>query len=751
MIARFLVICLAGLLSQAGLRAEPGDQPLTPIPEQKSAKLAGALEEMLGAIDRSQFDLFALLDVLGYDELQVIDFVSREIAYEPYEGVLRGAEGTLISRSGNSLDQALLLARLLKDMGLDARIVSGVAPDADPFRPALKGHAASPPVFRDPTALKRAAALLNDGPPGTPPAGEPGSQVLKIPEEVRSWSDDLFEATKPESKNQAASIPSVLIESPYYWVEYRDASAGDWLPVHPALGDPRAKPALVQTGYIADSITPELQHRIRVQAFIERSRSGTLEKALVAGPHEFPAANLTGVTFTYSVIPDAYLSAEGPVVEGADEVLAGSNLFFPVFDFGSARLDKAFDSIGNVLSADDASSAMAGVFGEVSKGFLAAAEELSGNASEGKAPIAYVTRHWLEITLLRPGQPPKVIVRDIARWQGDADEFRKSLARTAYFRVATGRVSPAQILERTLGAQQALLTALTSATPLKLEESTLAQFSLDAESFLLMSDLAAAGNTGTLSFRNEPAVVARYVPYGRIDASRDGFDIVHSPRRAIAMDSAKPDMRTTVLNGVVDSWLEQELFSPEDSSRSAYGLLSQRLTAGGKLAVVGDGTKVSAESLPIPARETVLRDLSNGDRVLIVGAADQCNAWWRVDPLTGGTLSMLANGWGGVIPEYLKDLAAIHGKLKIGSLAAGCGLTVPFITASAAINGLGLLELNDALGNSNLDICAQIPQPNLQTLCSLTVTAMGMAAATGAGQSGLSTSVLTRICVMSAL
>ncbi len=747
MIARLLVICLAGLLSQTGLSAEPGDQPLTPIPEQKSAKLAGALEEMLGAIDRSQFDLFALLDVLDYDEMQAIDFVSREIAYEPYEGVLRGAEGTLISRSGNSLDQAVLLARLLKDMGLDARIVSGAAPDAEALRPALSGYAASPPVFRDPTALKRAAALLSDGPPDSPPAGEPGSQVLEIPEAVRGWSDDLFEATK----RSQASISPALIESPYYWVEYRDASAGDWQPVHPALGDPHAKPALAATGYITDSIDPELQHRIRVEAFIERSRSGTLEKAIVAGPHEFPAANLTGVTFGYSVIPDAFLSAEGPIVEGADEALAGSNLFFPVFDFGSGRLDKVFDSIGNVLSADDASSAMAGVFGEVSKGFLAAAEELSGNASEGKAPVAYVTRHWLEITLLRPGQPPKVIVRDIARWQGDADEFRKSLARTAYFRVATGRVSPAQILERTLGAQRALLTALSSATPLKLEESALAQFSLDAESFLLMSDLAAAGNTDTLSFRDEPAILARYLPYGRIDATRDGFDIVHTPRRAVALDSAEVDMRTTVFNGVVDSWLEQELFSPEDFSRSAYGLLSQRLTAGGELAVVGDGSKISPASLPVPARETVLRDLSNGDRVLVVGAADQCNAWWRVDPLTGDTLSMLANGWGGVIPEYLKDLAAIHGKLKIGSLAAGCGLTVPFITASAAINGLGLLELNDALGNSNLDICAQIPQPNLQALCSLTVSAMGMAAATGAGQSGLSTSVLTRICVMSAL
>jgi len=426
-------------------------------------------------------------------------------------------------------------------------------------------------------------------------------------------------------------------------------------------------------------------------------------------------------------------------------------MFFPVFDFGAGGLDLAFDLMGNVLPADEASSSMAGVFQQVGESFLSAGDALSDSPTKDRQSSSYVNRHWLEFTLVRPDGTSRVFERDIARWSGNVQEFSKSLARTAYFRVATGRVSAGQILERSLVAQKQLLASLGSPSPLKLEDVGLIQFSMDAETFLLMSDLAAAGDDSVVSFRDEPAIVARYLPYGRIDLSRDGFDIINSPRRALASRSGVFDGRATVLNGVVDSWLEHELFGRHDPASSSFGRLSQRLNAGGVLSVFGGDSSLQVQALPSPVRDPLRRDLATGARVILAGKQGECDAWWRIDPVSGATLSILGNGWGGVVPGYLRDLAAVHGKLKIASLAAGCGMAVPFITASAAVNGLGLLELNDALGNSNLDICSQIPSPNVQTLCTLTVAAMGMAAATGAGQSGMSTGVLMRICVMSAL
>src|SRR5690606_10445021 len=51
-----------------------------------------------------------------------VDHVHHVVRFEPYRGVLRGAQGTLASGGGNAIDQALLAATLLYDAGYDTEI-----------------------------------------------------------------------------------------------------------------------------------------------------------------------------------------------------------------------------------------------------------------------------------------------------------------------------------------------------------------------------------------------------------------------------------------------------------------------------------------------------------------------------------------------------------------------------------------------------------------------------------------------------
>ena len=62
---------------------------------------------------------------LDADIDRIFRFVADEIRYEPYAGALRGAKGTLASRAGNSVDQALLLAALLDAAQAQVRFASG--------------------------------------------------------------------------------------------------------------------------------------------------------------------------------------------------------------------------------------------------------------------------------------------------------------------------------------------------------------------------------------------------------------------------------------------------------------------------------------------------------------------------------------------------------------------------------------------------------------------------------------------------
>ncbi|HEY4510690.1 MAG TPA: transglutaminase domain-containing protein, partial [Candidatus Paceibacterota bacterium] len=53
-------------------------------------------------------------EALNYDPLSILNFVRNNIAYEPYYGSKKGADATLIERTGNDADQASLLIALLR-------------------------------------------------------------------------------------------------------------------------------------------------------------------------------------------------------------------------------------------------------------------------------------------------------------------------------------------------------------------------------------------------------------------------------------------------------------------------------------------------------------------------------------------------------------------------------------------------------------------------------------------------------------
>lgn len=63
------------------------------------------------------------------DAAGVFAFVRDGFAFEPYRGHVRGARGALFSRSGNSLDLAMLSGALLEELGVDWRLARGELSD----------------------------------------------------------------------------------------------------------------------------------------------------------------------------------------------------------------------------------------------------------------------------------------------------------------------------------------------------------------------------------------------------------------------------------------------------------------------------------------------------------------------------------------------------------------------------------------------------------------------------------------------
>lgn len=98
---------------------------LPPAMADRSEQLHRLLTDLRTENDPARVDLDELGFALGGDAETIVDWVRHNIRFQQYPGVLHGAFGTLITRSGNAPDQALLLARLLGDAGYEIRIVRG--------------------------------------------------------------------------------------------------------------------------------------------------------------------------------------------------------------------------------------------------------------------------------------------------------------------------------------------------------------------------------------------------------------------------------------------------------------------------------------------------------------------------------------------------------------------------------------------------------------------------------------------------
>jgi hypothetical protein len=72
---------------------------------QRADRAMALIDQIAGAIDRSQLNPVALVGRLDADPDRIVAFMRSRIAYQPYPGALRGVRGTLMTRAGNALDQ----------------------------------------------------------------------------------------------------------------------------------------------------------------------------------------------------------------------------------------------------------------------------------------------------------------------------------------------------------------------------------------------------------------------------------------------------------------------------------------------------------------------------------------------------------------------------------------------------------------------------------------------------------------------
>ncbi|MBX3028842.1 MAG: hypothetical protein KF809_01660 [Chloroflexi bacterium] len=635
-------------LAQTGPGSSTGALPSLALPADVTLSTDAALEvidtaAVMGSVDltalvddavataealpAAEWEVDALAATLADDPAAAFRTVRDRIAFEPYPGALRGADGTLAARAGSSFDRALLLAAVLDVMGVRTRFAFGqldddtaatlVAHALDPIAEPLQdaGPLAGRTLDLDAiaTRARRDHALLR---------GALGSAdvVLGGPS-----GDD--------------TIPDVRAHA---WVQVEQD--GVWIDHDPSLPGLEPGDTLTPITTTSDVMPDTAWQSVGLRLEAETLTDGVLDRTPVLD-HVAPAATLEDSEVFLYFQPD---QGGGGLLFGAS---AEEGSFVPLL------------MIDGEVTAGDAFSVLDASGDDGGFGF-----GLGGGGGGGTAFAGL----WLTVTTTAPDADPIVTtiplvdrVPDATRASGlvavedlavlpASDAGPLAMGAIRHLMVGTGGANPRAAA---IGQADAMWWAGT--------ELLAADASTEYPLGDLLWPLAVADDTITLVLERllvpaigRAGVVAPVIGRPRLVVTTFGadpaggellqldIDLVLDGLRLVAAPDADPTdlAHRRLWYGALGSALETEVMRQTAVSTAGDALLmSTSLAMGGPLSVL---TSDAAAALPPTTPATLRGSLAEGLLAVVPGDPAGADTWWTIGPADGTTRAILAPSGG---------------------------------------------------------------------------------------------------------
>jgi transglutaminase-like putative cysteine protease len=580
------------------------------------------------ALSSEQWEVADLASTLP-DTTSAFDLVRDSIAFDAYPGMLRGAEGTLTARAGNSIDRALLLQELLNDQGDTTRLAFGqLSPDA---------------------AAALVARSLDEVPRPLQAAGfSPFSPGFRPAVEARAGRDYalLTAALGDRLANVDADGTSAAIAdaTSHAWVQVQQPD-GTWLDLDPSMPDSQPGQTLTSADSTADALPDDARETVTLRVIAETLEDGSLSESPILS-----------ATLDPSIASDQQiLVAFGPA--GADGgLLGGPGGLLGSGGQGDATYVPVMTIDGTTWTGDPVS--------------VSSTTDGGGLLGGGGDPQDLASLS-LEIETDAPGADPQIARHVIVDRVPAADRDGRSLnsddllpvpntdgppamfATVLHVMLSTGGSNP-----RTYASQQALAaeTVAVDANAPAMPDAGLAidyaPAAVADEALVIASEqqeIPAINDTEVRAFVARPRVYISAwsqdtndpsMSEAQIDLMIDGIRTL--PRTDAPADAAaRHQLWYGALQGAVES--EQTLesaatFDPQTVTISGVSFdMDRPLTV-----LTGD----DAADLPPTAAPGLAAALEAGSIVVVPGDRSVAKTWWQVAP-DGTTRSILAPTLGG--------------------------------------------------------------------------------------------------------
>lgn len=603
-----------------------GDRALVvadaPVPLDGPADLTTLVAEAIatvGSLPAAEWEVEALAATFGGDAEAAFRMVRDTIAFEPYPGVLRGAEGTLAARAGNAFDRALLLKALLDGMGVTSRFAFG----------HLSEEVAAGLVER---TLEAPARPLPDG----RTAAATGVDLAAVAARARR-DHALIRAALDTADATLGGDPvddPVAETRSHAWVQV--AQDGGWVDLDPSAPDAAMGARLTDPSEVSDGMPEGHVQSVTVRLEVETLTDGVLGRTTALEVSR-PAASLAGSHVFLYFQPET----------------GGGGLLF-----GGGSTEGSFQPL---LMID----------GEVTAGEAFSVLDQAGDGGfglGGGGGSVALAGLWLTMVATAPGVEPLVTTTplldrmpDAARASGtvtpeelaplpSTDAGPLAMGTIRHLMVSTSGQSPRAVSVERADSVWWAGTELT-------DPEAAAEYALGD----LLWPVAVADDTITLVTERvlvpaigDPGRVVPVIARPRLVVTAFGadasgpdllqldIDIVADAIRLVARPDADPvDLaRRRLWYGTLGSALETEVMRQTLSLPDAAtaGLESTSVAMSEPLTVLTSADAGSSAILP-----TALRAALGSGRVAVVpGDPGSATAWWTIDPSDGATRAVLA-------------------------------------------------------------------------------------------------------------
>jgi hypothetical protein len=709
----------SGALATVLAGADPGRTP----PVDAAARLDRLLKA-IDTIDREalecEVDPAAMARRLGPDARSAFEWVRDATAWVPYPGLLRGAAGVLMDRTGNSLDRSLLLAAMLRAGGHTVRLARAALTEEEARTLWPRVTARAPALGASADVAAAVNRTFDDYIKGV--GADAGTVEGLLLRRQTSYSS-MLQAFGRETDSHVARIRAVLGTIPaspaapdrqdlealrdHWWVQRQAGDAWEDLdPLEPG-SRPGSTVRSAERTVEAQAVPPQLRHRVRMRVVIERLRDGRLEEQAVLDKVFAPADTWGRRVALYHIPvgwPREFEARQGEPADARtarfSAAIQSQKLWILALAVGSETASVMVDDGGRVVPPKGES---------LTRGLGVMSGALAGEeAPEGASEL---TAEWIEYELMIPGQPSRTIRRPCFDLVGparraanqppaaltEADRAARSWALLGEVETLAqfSRPSPAATLHllvrEMLSRRDRLVAAVRDGKP-----DVFAREVADIERLSgPLHTLAAGrwqwcGHAGGDAFLDHPNVFTL-----RTGIRSTGSQLVVTAALDLADNrvGVRPGARdraflVALQQGVCDTNAERLVLGGGQPLGSTLDVFDEGAKASGgpRLVRAGD-QQLAALSIDQDVRARLEADLAGGFIAIVPTAPVSINdakriGWWRVRPGTGETVGVMDDG----LHEAVIERAMLEAKI-----AAVLG--VPWIMRMADIANARSLQL----------------------------------------------------------